>query len=269
MRKCAKCGLDLSDASTRICPACGTSLVVSAGGKIWIRALIQFVFAAGFMLLFGFPKIMIAIFGGIILLGALLSSTIRANTARKLTSPRQILHPVRFRIVGIGIAVSTIAIGCCLLFGFVIFMDSWNRWHQYEGQPYHRSEFQVRQVYWQHHTKSVDVYASGMVEGQREWMSLRPYLQPIPRSQNELERRVPEGTVIPIYFFPGLKGRSRVELYQEVPPEEASHRAAITAANDSLLGLAIAGGLLFVLKRVQRSSYQEDLAGLQQAQIRP
>ena len=265
MAKCPKCGLEVTDTSATSCPVCGTSLAVRAGGKIWIGAALQFAFAATFMLLFGFPKIMIAIFGGMILIGAVVSSYIRPNAARKYAPQRPLAHPFRFRIVGVGVALCTVAIVGCLLFGFVIFMNSWDRWHRYEGQPYHRSEFQVRQVYWQRQSKSVDVYASGMVEGQREWMTLRPYLQAVPRSQSELEQRVPEGTVIPIYFFPGMKGRSRVQMYQDLPPAEASHRAAITAVNDSLLGLAIAGGLLFVLSRVLRTCYAESESALQQA----
>lgn len=212
------------------------------------------------MVLFRFPKPMIAIFGAVILIGALISSFVKPTAARILEPQRPLARPVLFRFVGAGIALCGIAIFSILLFGFVIFMNSWNRWHQYEGQPFHRSEFRVEQVYRQRSGKSIDVYARGTVEGQREWMSLRPYLHRIPRSQAELEERVPAGVEISIYFFPNLKGRARVELYQDVPPAEASHREAITAVNDSLLGLAIAGALLFVLTRVQRVCYADTVA---------
>jgi len=146
---------------------------------------------------------------------------------------------------------------CCLLFGLVIFLNSWNRWHQYEGQVYHRSEFQVLRVYYQKQSKSYSFYASGLVDGNREWISLQPYTHVTPHSQGEAEQLVPAGILIPIYFFPDLKGRARVQVYQKIPPAEASHRDAIKAANISLLGLAISGGLLFVLLRIQRGCYAD------------
>jgi len=96
------------------------------------------------------------------------------------------------------------------------------------------------------------MYASGMVDGQREWMGLYPYLHPRPRNEAELDERVPIGTSIPIYLFPELKGRSRVRVYADTPPAEAYHREAITAANYGLTGLAICGALLFILNRVRR-----------------
>jgi hypothetical protein len=86
------------------------------------------------------------------------------------------------------------------------------------------------------------MYASGMVDGQREWMGLYPYLHPRPRNEEELDERVPIGTSIPIYLFPELKGRSRVRVYADTPPAEAYHREAITAANYGLTGLAICRG---------------------------
>jgi hypothetical protein len=267
VRKCPKCGLEVTDTSASSCPACGTSLPIRAGGRIWVGALVQFVFVMTFMLLFRFPKPMIALFGGIILIGAIISSFVKPSLTRNIQPQKPLARPVLFRFVGAGIALCSVAIFSVLLFGFVIFMNSWNRWHQYEGQPFHRSEFQVEQVYRQKSGKSIDVYARGTVEGQREWMSLRPYVRAIPRSQAELEERVPVGVVIPIYFFPNLKGRARVELYQELPPAEASHREAITAVNDSLLGLAIAGALLFVLTRVRRVCYAERNASLQEAAL--
>jgi hypothetical protein len=45
------------------------------------------------------------------------------------------------------------------------------------------------------------MYASGMVDGQREWIGLYPYLHPRPRNEAELDERVPIGTSIPIYLF--------------------------------------------------------------------
>ncbi len=261
VRKCPKCGLEVTDPSASKCPVCGAALAVPVGGKIWIGAAVQFVFAAIFMTVFHFPKFMIAIFGGMILIGTLLSSFAKQGAARKPQAQKPLSRPVLFRVVSIGIAFCSFAILAILLFGFVIFINSWNRWHQYENQPYHRSDFQVEQVYRQRSGKSVDVYARGTVEGQREWMSLQPYLHTSPRSQQELEARVPVGVVIPIYFFPGMKGRARVQAYAEVPPAEASRRTAITAINNSLIGLALSAGLLFVLRRVLRTCYVESEIG--------
>lgn len=266
VRKCPKCGLDVPDVAAKICPVCGTPVASVADGKIWIGALFQFAFASIFMLLFHFPKVMILIFGGMILIGTALSAFVKPSARALQAQPlKPLSHPVLFRIVSVGIALSTLAIVCVLLFGFVIFLNSWNRWHQYEGQPYHRSEFQVTRVYYQKYSKGYSVYASGMVDGQREWMSLRGYLFAKPRSQGELEEQVPAGTSIPIYLFPGLKGQARVEVYRDVPPAEASHREAITAVNDSLLGLAMAGGLLFMLTRVRRACLVESEVEVQRA----
>jgi hypothetical protein len=227
---------------------------------------LQFGISTVFMLVFGFPKIMIAVVGGMILVATVISSFVKPSaTGRRVIPLKPLSHPVLFRVVGIGIALCTLAIVSILLFGFVIFMDGWTKWHQYEGQPFHRSEFQVTRVYYQKQSKGYSVYASGMVDGQREWMSLQPYLHTRPRSQQEVEERVPVGTSIPIYLFSGLKGRARVELYQATPPAEANHRAAISAANDSLSGLAIAGGVLFLLTRVRRVCFVPDDSALQPA----
>ena len=80
-------------------------------------------------------------------------------------------------------------------------------------------------TYYQRGSKgAVDAYASGMVDGNREWMSLRPYLPTVPRSEAELDQRVPIGTSIPIDLFPEMKGRLRVRVYSDTP-----RRKAITA----------------------------------------
>jgi len=259
VRKCQKCGFELTDASAKVCPVCGTSLVRRVGGNIWIGALIQFAISTVFLTVFHFPKFTIAIFGGMILIGALLSTFVKPKAAGRQVgqTKRPLSHPVLFRFVGVGILLCAFTVICCLLFGLVIFLNSWNRWHQYEGQVYHRSEFQVLQVYYQKQSKSHSFYARGLVEGSREWMSLQPYTHVTPHSQGEADQLVPAGTMIPIYFFPDLKGRARVQVHQDVPPAEASHRDAMRAANFSLLGLAVSGGLLFVLLKIQRGCYAD------------
>ena len=144
-------------------------------------------------------------------------------------------------------------------------MNAWTRWHQYEGQQYHRSEFQVKRVYYQKRTKGgADISASGMVEGKPEWIGLLPYLHTVPHNEAELGSRVPPGTVIPIYLFPNLKGRARVQVYEPVPPAEASHRMAISTIKNTLLALAVMGMALFVLTRLRELCFAETEASLQQ-----
>ncbi len=261
-RKCPKCGFELTDAGAKVCPLCGSDIVVPVGGKIWIGALIQFTFATVFMFAFGFPKFMIAIFGVMILVGTVLTAWAKTKPQGFRPAPqRPLKNPVLFKVLSLAIAVCSIVFFCTLLFGFVMFMNSWNRWHRYEGQPYHVSEFQVERVYFQRGSKGgVSAYARGAVEGQREWMDLIPYLHLVPRTEAELDSRVPPGTIIPIYYFPGMKGQSRAQVYEETPPAEASHRTAIRTANYGSLGLVVTAGVIFVLSRLRRTCYVEGAA---------
>jgi hypothetical protein len=72
-----------------------------------------------------------------------------------------------------------------------------------QGQPYHATTFQLTRPYYQKsagmHGPDVAVYASGMVEGKKEWMNL--LLKRAPRDQAELNDSVPPGTVIPVCLF--------------------------------------------------------------------
>jgi len=235
---------------------CGTQLPVRGVGRIWIAAALQFSFMAIFLTVFHFPKFMFLFFGVFILLGAVMTSVMKpASRAGRPQPTKPLAHPARFRIVSLGMAVCGFSIFATLLFGTVIFLNSWDRWHRYEGQPYHRSEFQVVEVYYQRHSKSTDVYARGVVEGQREWMSLQPYLHMTPRSQQELETRVPSGVMIPIYYFPDMQGRWRVEFYTETPPAEASHRTAIAVIKNGLPALAIMAVIMLLLIWARRGCY--------------
>ncbi len=97
-------------------------------------------------------------------------------------------------------------------------MNSYSSWQRYEGQSYHRADFEVTRAYFQRGSKGgISVYASGTVDGQREWMDLESYVPTRPRSQSELDEQVPTGTSIPIYLFPDLKGRSRVRVFAAIP----------------------------------------------------
>jgi hypothetical protein len=267
-RQCSKCGLYRTDNSLAACPQCGSNLVALPRINRWIGALVQVAISTTFMLVFGFPRPMIAIFAGVILLGAAVSSRLKARPAgaSPASPPRTILRPTLYRVLSVGIALSTFAVIVIALFGFVMFMNSWDRWHRYEGQLYQRSEFQVVRAYYQTHTKGgPDIYASGTVDGQREWMDLRQYLHTLPHGQNELNARVPRGTSIPIYLFPGLKGRTRVQLNNGVLPGEASQREAMAALKYGLGGLGVTGFLLLVLIRLRRECFVEAESALSMA----
>ena len=61
-----------------------------------------------------------------------------------------------------------------------MFINSWNRWHLYEGQAYQRNEFQVVRAYYQTHTKGGPaIFASGTVEGQRRLEGAGHHLAPV------------------------------------------------------------------------------------------
>jgi hypothetical protein len=170
--------------------------------------------------------------------------------------------PVAFRLVTAAIALCGLVFLCFLLFGFVTFINSWNSWHRYEGQPFHRADFVVEHDYYQPYSKHADLYASGMVEGNREWMDLVPYLQSQklnrwPHGVGELESLVPAGTVIPIYLFPGLRSRSRVRLYSDTPPAEQYYRTAMKALNYGLCGMAVCALAIFLLVRVRASRFEQ------------
>ena len=280
-QKCVKCGFELTDTSASVCPMCGTVVETMSGtapgatlstnaarpgARILIGALVQFAIATIFMLVFGFPKFMIAIFGIMIVLGTALSALAKQiPIAARPTPQLPVVHAASFKVLSLAIALCLMALVSTLLFGFVIFLNNWNDWHRYEGQPYHRTNFVVMQTYYQRGYKgAVDAYASGMVDGNREWMGLRPYLQTVPRSHAELDARVPSGTSIPIYLFPEMKGRSRVLVYSDTPAAEGYHRAAINALDYGLGGAALGAALIFVLIRLRRFCFAETDSSIQQ-----
>lgn len=266
LRKCPKCAQDIADPSVTNCPACGAALNTSLRVGPWIAASIQIAVCTIFMLVFHFPNIMILFFVGIIVIGTALSAWMKPRQAAARALPRRpVSNPVLLKIIGFFIALSSLVCVALVLFGFVIFMNAWTKWHQYEGQEYHRAEFQVKRAYYQKRTKGgADISASGMVEGKPEWISLLPYLHNVPHNEAELQSRVPVGTVIPIYLFPNLKGRARVQVYDPVPPAEASHRMAISTIKNTLLALAVMGLALFVLSRLRELCFAESEANLQQ-----
>jgi hypothetical protein len=100
-------------------------------------------------------------------------------------------------------------------------------------------------------------------------MDLQPYLKPVPRTEGELDERVPVGTSIPIYLFPDLKGQARVRLFDVVPPAEAFHRDAMHTLNSALRALALTAIVVFVLSRLRRLCFTTppDLANANTVQI--
>ena len=237
----------------------------------WIGAAVQITLSTTFMLVFRFPKVMIVVFAGFILLGTALSTVIKPRPVGAPAIPRRpVSNPLPFRILSVAIALGSLIAFCILLFGFVSFMNSWDRWHQYEGHPYQRTDFVVTKAYFQAHTRGGPyLYASGTVDGNKEWMGLRPYLNSVPRSQEELDTQVEAGTVIPVYFFPDLKGQTRVQVRSDLPPAEAGRRAAMATLHSALLGLAVMAGILFVLILLRRSCYADTQASFQQASTGP
>ena len=259
--QCPKCGAVLAETGAATCPACGANVAAArttpfAAAKIGI-ALFQIAAMATFGLVFKFQKIMIAMCGGFILIGTLFSSRLKPRQPSPAIAQKPLLHPVLFRVTSVAVALCSLVLFCIVLFGFVIFMNAWSGWQRYEGQRFHRTDFQVRQVYYQKHKGTPDMYASGTVEGDREWMTVRPYLHPAPQSEAELYERVPRGTSIPIYLFPDLKGRSRVRVVGEEPTAEDYHRNAMDALKYSLAGLALTAGILFVLVRLRRLCFDK------------
>jgi hypothetical protein len=219
------------------------------------------------MLIFRFPPIMIAIFSGFILIATALSSRLKARPVTPRAPQSPVAHPILFRILSFGVVFSAVALGAVALFTIVSCANHWMRWRQFEAQPYHRSDFQVAKVYYQRHSKGgVSVYASGTVEGQREWMDLEPYLHLPHYSEAEVNELVPTGTSIPIYLFPALKGQARTQVFNAVPTAEMHRRAANAAISNGLFGLALAGAILFLMVRLRRLCFGPTDSATQPAQ---
>lgn len=166
-------------------------------------------------------------------------------------------QPMSVILLGVTIAILGLAFLSCLLFGFVTFLNAHIAFKRVQGQAYHATAFQVTRPYYQKsagmHGPDVAVYASGTVEGNKEWMDLLPYLKRYPPGQAELNDSVPPGTVIPVYLFPNLKGQSRIQVIDVLPPGEASRRTEIWVLRRAPVALAVLGALILLLVRVRQS----------------
>jgi hypothetical protein len=269
VRRCPNCALEITDPSAAKCPVCGAAFLGIRRIGIWIGALIQIAVCTIFMIVFRFPKILIFAFATMILIATGFAAWVKARQAARPVPKRPVSNPILLKVIGFFIALSSVICLALVLFGLVIFMNAWTRWHQYEGQQYQRAEFQVRHVYYQKRSKGgTDISASGMVEGRLEYLSLLPYVHTVPRSEAELESRVPIGSVIPVYLFPNLKGRARVQVYDPVPPAEASHRMAVSTVKNTLLALGVMAIALFILTRLRELCFVENATAMQHAGTR-
>jgi hypothetical protein len=165
-------------------------------------------------------------------------------------------------LLGLAIGILGLAFVACLIFGFVTFMNAHIAFKRLQGQPYRATTFQVTRPYYEKsagmHGPDIAVIASGVVEGQKEWMNLVPYLRRappdlFPQDQAELNDLVPPGTVIPVYLFPNLKGQLRIEVIEVLPPGEANRRTETWVLRHAPGALAVLGALIFLLVRIRRS----------------
>ena len=254
---CPKCGEDLTVTPASECPTCGAKIATPPTPKILLGALLQIAITATLLLLLGFPKFMIAMFATLILMRAALSAWAKTKVVARTKAPeRPIAHPTLLSIINFATALCALVFVATALFGLAMFLNSWNTWSQYQGQPHHETDFVVKRAYYQPRRKgNADIYASGTVEGSREWMSLRPYFESLPRNQAELDSQVPPETSIHVYLYPRLKGRARVVVYEEGPPDEPARRAVMNTILYVPLGLGATALLIFLLTRLRRLCY--------------
>ena len=158
------------------------------------------------------------------------------------------------------------AAGTCFvlssMFVFVFYMNSSSRAELYQGAPYHATAFRVTSIQFSPAVNTGDgstnttAIANGLVEGQKESMDLLPYFITVPRNQDEVTSRFPEGKVIPVYLFPTVRGANRIQPINGIPTAQGYQRQATWASNRAfpvvgLIGLvtALLGLLRFSLWR--------------------
>ncbi len=258
--QCPACGFECDSFPDLSCPQCGRKFLRSGSFLPWLAVLAQVAFVTGTMFAFHFPRPMILFFGSATFFIAVLSLRRRSTlpTSKPLPLSSQ---PMSVILLDLAIAALGFAFLCCLLFGFVAFINADNAFKRVQGQPYHATTFEVTRPYYQRsagmHGPDIAIYASGMVEGKKEWMSLVPYLRRdprdrLPQNQAEVNDLVPPGTVIPVYLFPNLKGQSRIEVIDVLPPGEASRRTETWVLRRAPVALAVLGALIFLLVRIRR-----------------
>jgi len=265
MHKCAACGFESDDFPGSICPQCGKkfatgmNLVPGMNRGLFLITLLPVVAVVGFMSAFHVPPAMIVFCGVGTLLPAILALRSRGALTVVKSFPRRppSPQPTSVKLLDVAIGLCGFCFLACLLFCFVAFLNSYMVYRRFQGQPYHATAFQVLRPYYQisagMHGPDIQVYARGLVEGNKEWMDLLPYLKRTPNGQGELNDLVPQGTVIPVYLFPNLKGRMRVQVIGALPPAETNYNAEMLALRKGSIALAALGALLFVLVLIRRS----------------
>lgn len=256
MQKCAACRFEADNFPESTCPHYGRNLALSARVSPWLVGLAQSCGVVGFMLAFHFPRLMIAVF-------ALTAFIVAGFSGRRRTLPAppdpvqltMCKRPVTGLLLNIAIVICSLAFVIVLVVSFLVFVGNWSQWNTTKGESYHATSFQVMKVYFQQPASGDRpwVTATGMVEGKQEQVDLLPYLKYTPQSQAQLEGLVPKGTVIPVYFFSGLKEGPQVKFIDSADPAETAHRTALWFLGHGLVTLAILGSLIFLFVRIRRS----------------
>lgn len=227
--------------------------------------LIRVIGAVGFMLVLHFPWQVITVIGALVAAYALLtrnSTEIPLDRAGIAWQEQNAGHPNLLRIANFCVALSGAFFLVSFLASFVMFMNAREQWQRESAGNYHASSFRVLQSYWQKRSpgslgaggRETRAFARGMVEGNEEWMDLIPHLGFIPKDEETVLRLVPPGTVLPIYYDPGLKGDYRVRIYSAAVPGVASRNAEAVVAKYGAVALGATGLLLLVFLRLRKYS---------------
>jgi hypothetical protein len=273
--RCPACGFEGDSFPDLSCPQCGKKFLRADSFWPWLAGLAQVALVTGTMFAFHFPRPAILFFGLVTFFSTVLR--LRRGSSASPTgkpSPRPLSsQPISVILLNLAIAILGFAFLCCILFGSVALLNAHNALERVQGQPYHATTFQVTRPYYQRsagmHGPDIAIYASGMVEGEKEWMNLVPYLRHdprdrLPQNQAEVNDLVPPGTVIPVYLFPNLKGQSRIEVIDVLPPGEANRRTETWVLRRAPVALAVLSALIFLLVRIRRfcsSSAAQVLSG--------
>jgi hypothetical protein len=170
------------------------------------------------------------------------------------------------RLLDVLIAICATVFVFALLYVFTSYMNTSPRAELYDGAPYHATTFRVISVHYERRvvvgaegvtsTQTI-ASAAGIVEGQKEWMDLLPYI--FPKDQDQLRQAFPEGTVIPVYLFPTLRGENRIQRVGGAPPAE-QYQQKVAWITNRALPVAAALGMLTALLTFMRVSLSRNRA---------
>jgi hypothetical protein len=170
-------------------------------------------------------------------------------------------YPGLLRVANVGVLLSGALFAVSLIAAVVMFMNAREQWQRESAGNYHASSFRVLQSYWKKGSArgypgdlGIRASARGLVDGKEEWMDLAPYLGFIPQDQATVLRAVPPGTVISVYYDPGLLGDYRVRVHGSTPPGTASQNNMVVVAKYGSAALAVTGIFLFGFLRLRTFS---------------